>query len=383
MMKRKILKSKLISLFALSIFLSVFLSCTNSKKNNAENTDRIFSAQATADKENQNLESIDENVSQESSKPKYVFSWQKDSPESHGINAKVFDNLHNQYSKLPIFACVIAKDDYIIDEYYAEGYDSESLFEIHSCSKSITGTLAGIAIDRGLFSPDDKIQNYFEAEKPRDEFSLWNEITVAHLLKNTSGIDMSDSGNWYEWRASSNWLNYILDRKIIYKPGFFFNYSTGNTHLLSKIIENTTGQSLYDFAKETLFEKLGMGSAVLGKDPQGIGDGGNGYVMNIYDMLKFGRLYLNEGKWNDEQIIPEWWVKDSTKVQVSRNEGTANYGYQWWIRDLNYIPTYFAWGWAGQFIFVVPEKNLIVAFTSNNTGSIAVYLNTIRELVKY
>lgn len=305
-MKRKTMKNKSVSSFVLIIFLSVFASCSNSKKNNIETADQKVPAEVLADEEKQNEKTKDTAASQEPAKSKYIFTWQKDSPENHGISAKVFEGFHNQYSRLPIFSCVTVKNDYIIDEYYAEGYDSDSLFEIHSCSKSITGTLAGIAIDRGLFSLDDNIQKYFESEKPMDKKSLWNEITVAHLLKNTSGIDMSDSGNWYEWRASPNWMNYILDRKIIYRPGKVFNYSTGNTHLLSKIIEDTTGQKLYDFAKENLFEKLSMESAVLGKDPQGTGDGGNGYVMNIYDMLKFGRLYLNDGKWNDEQIIPEW-----------------------------------------------------------------------------
>lgn len=126
-----------------------------------------------------------------------------------------------------------------------------------------------------------------------------------------------------------------------------------------------------------------VSTAAIASDSQGISDGGNGVSMNIYDMAKFGLLYLNGGIWQGEQIVPAQWVKDSTSVQYDRSTGSADYGYQWWVRtfgDQGY-DAYFAQGHAGQYIFVVPEIELIVAFTSDYEGSTGIYWQLVNDIV--
>lgn len=124
-----------------------------------------------------------------------------------------------------------------------------------------------------------------------------------------------------------------------------------------------------------------MKSATLSSDAQGIGDGGNGYTLTIEDMLRFGQLYLNGGKWQGEQVVPEYWTREAGVAHVKRNVGTANYGWQFWVRNFNGADTFFAWGYAGQFIFIIPSKDIVMAFASSHTGSIAVYFNAVRAVI--
>ena len=118
-------------------------------------------------------------------------------------------------------------------------------------------------------------------------------------------------------------------------------------------------------------------------DPQGISDGGNGFALNVYDMAKIGELYLNNGMWNGEQIVSEQWVEDSTSVQFNRSAGTADYGYQGWVRTFgdNRYDAYFAQGHYGQYIFVVPDLDLVVAITSHYEGSSSIYWQIMNEIV--
>ena len=140
---------------------------------------------------------------------------------------------------------------------------------------------------------------------------------------------------------------------------------------------------MYEFGKEYLFGPMEIDSITIDKDPQGISDGGNGIHMNIYDMAKFGRLFLNKGNWEGQQLISKKWIEDSTSVQYDRLSGTADYGYQWWVRsfgDADY-DAFFAQGHAGQYIFVVPEIDLIVVFTSNYEGSTSIYWQLVESIV--
>ena len=278
---------------------------------------------------------------------------------------------------------VIVRNENIVDEYYKEGYDQNSIFDLHSVSKSITSALMGIAIDQGYIeSVNVPISNYFpQILETGSEYQ--RQITIWHLLTHTSGINASDTYNWDAWRNSDNWVDYVLDRDVTSRPGTVFNYFTGNSHLLAAIIEQATGQSLYEFAKENLFDPLGMDSANVSTDPQGIGDGGNGFTMNVYDMAKFGLLYLNNGAWDGEQIISEQWINDSTTVQFTRSSGSTNYGYQWWVRTFgnNNYDAYFAQGHFGQYIFVVPDLELIVVFTSHHEGSSSMYWEFVTNIV--
>lgn len=312
-----------------------------------------------------------------------VWEWQHDTLENHNINASAINSVHNTIDSYPINAEVIVKDGVIVDEYYKDGYDQNSVFSLQSTSKSVTSALIGIAIDKGYIpSVNEPISTYFpQILDSGSEYK--SQITIWNLLTHTTGLNASDTANWSEWLASDNWVDYVLERPATSRPGTVFSYFTGNTHLLSAILQQATGKTAYEFGKEYLFDPLDMDSVQCSTDPQGISDGGNGFAMNVYDMAKLGELYLNNGNWNGEQIISEQWINDSTTLQFDRSSGSADYGYQWWVRTFgeNAYPAYFAQGHYGQYIFVVPDLNLVVAITSHYEGSTSVYWQIMNNIV--
>lgn len=278
---------------------------------------------------------------------------------------------------------MIIKNGYVVDTYYKDGYDAQSRFVLNSASKSVTSVLVGIAVDKGYIgSIDDLLADYLPQVKELTD-ERWQRITLRHLLTHTSGIASTDSERWNEWRGSENWMGYILSLPIVSEPGSAFDYSTGNTHLLSAILQAASGMTLYDLAEEYLFGPMDMDSASIDEDAQGIGDGGNGIWMTTADMAKIGLLYLDRGRWQGEQLVSEAWVERSTTVQAVRPGGTANYGFQWWVRtfgDAAY-PAFFAQGHAGQYIMVVPQIALVIAFNSDYEGATRIYWQLANEIV--
>ena len=320
--------------------------------------------------------------------PEVDNSWQFDTPENHGMDPAVLQDLHNALPGPGIHSVVIVKDGVIIDEYYQDGYDENSIFEIHSGSKSFTSALIGIAIEQGYIGgADDLLSDYLpQVAELRDGKQ---NLTLRHLLTHTSGLEWYEWGggysNWVEFRSAENWVDYILGQRQVAQPGAVFNYSTGNTHLLSAVLQAATGMTQEEFCRVNLLGPLGVSEdAYWRTDPQGIADGGNGLFISARDAARFGQLFLDGGVWKGEQIVPAGWAAESTSVQNAGPGGsTGQYGYQWWIQThttgeygtyaTGYptasYDTYFAFGHAGQFIYVVPELNMVAVFTSDCQSS--------------
>ena len=310
-----------------------------------------------------------------------AWEWPHELPAAQGLDGAALAALHGALEPTQVHAAVIAKGGSIVDEYYQDGYDAASVFTLQSCSKSITSALIGIAIDRGYIeSVDVPIAEYFPQIADSGSEYL-QQVTIRHLLTHTSGIDSSDYEIWQQWRDSENWVDYVLARPVVAAPGTSFIYSTGGTHLLSAILQQAMGKTAYDFGKEVLFDPLGMDSVQCGTDAQGISDGGNGFAMNVYDMAKFGQLFLNGGEWQGQRIISADWIAASTGAQFERPSGSADYGYQWWVRSFGGYDAFFAQGHGGQYIFVIPGLELVIVFTSSYTGSSSMYWQFVNDIV--
>lgn len=296
-------------------------------------------------------------------------SWKLGAPGDHNMDPAVLEQMHTALQSAPVYGVVTVKDGVIIDEYYRDGYDETSAFPMHSASKSFTGTLIGIAMEEGyLGSIEDPLSQYLPQVLELSD-TRKQGITLRHLLTHTSGLEWYEWGgsysNWSEFRSAENWVEYILDRNLVYEPGTVFNYSTGNTHLLSAALESAIGGNQLDYAKEKLFGPLGMEHTSWGSDPQGVTDGGNGIVMSLRDTARFGQLCLQGGVWHGEQLIPADWLTESTAAQNSgAGDSTGQYGYQWWVRSFGGYDCYYAFGAWGQYIFVVPELEMVVAIAS-------------------
>jgi hypothetical protein len=153
------------------------------------------------------------------------------------------------------------------------------------------------------------------------------------------------------------------------EPGKDFYYCTGASHLLAAILQQTTGKSAFEYAEEKLFAAMGIKDIYWMSDCNGINIGGAGMFMTPSDMAKFGYLYLKRGNWDGRQIVPEQWIETSTQKQINTPYGLAGrygYGYHWWM---NRFGGYSARGFGGQYIFVLPQYEMVVVFTSGLSGS--------------
>ena len=238
---------------------------------------------------------------------------------------------------------------------------------VHSCTKSIVSILIGIAIEQDYIeSVDTPLLSFFPQYAPVKNADQKQAITLEHLLKMATGLDCRDS-YLYRWeglermRASPDWVQYMLDLPVVEPPDTRFEYCNGASFLLSAIIQQTTGQGALEYAQENLFGPLGITDVEWPANPQGIQIGWGELRMRPQDMARIGYLYLNHGRWGEEQIVPAEWVAASTRkyLPATLEDG---YGYQWWVMEDG---IYLALGYAGQFIYVVPKLNLVVVYTSH------------------
>ncbi len=256
----------------------------------------------------------------------------------------------------------------LIVERYFNGARPTRLANIKSASKSIVSALVGIAIDRGLIAGvRQPIASYFGDLLGPDVEPRKKQITIENLLTMQSGLAPTSNRNYGAWVQSPNWVRYVLGRRLESQPGAGMAYSTGNTHLLSAILTNVSGRSTWEFAQDTLGRPLGFSLAQWPRDPQGVYFGGNDMLLTPRQMVAFGELYLHRGRANGRQIVSAEWVDASFVPRTRSNVSGQRYGYGWWSREMAGVPTYFAWGFGGQFIFVVPELDLVIVSTSAAT----------------
>jgi CubicO group peptidase (beta-lactamase class C family) len=250
----------------------------------------------------------------------------------------------------------------IILERYFHSARATSLADIKSASKSVISSLVGIAIERRLLAGvDASISPYFpDLSDPRKK-----RITIADLLTMRSGLGPTSRQNYGAWVQSPNWVRYILNRPLLNPPGQQMDYSTGNTHLLSAILTKASGHDTWTFAQEALAKPLGFTLARWPQDPQGIYFGGNEMLMTPREMVKFGELYLHQGRIDGYQIVPSAWVAASFVPRTQSPVSGHQYGYGWWMDEMEGHPVYYAWGFGGQYIFIVPDLQLVVVTTSS------------------
>ena len=253
----------------------------------------------------------------------------------------------------------------LVLERYFHGTRATTLANIKSASKSVISALVGIAIERKLIAGvTTPIAPYFLDQLGSGADPAKRKISIEDLLTMRSGLESTSIRNYGAWVQSPNWVRYALRRPMASAPGDAMIYSTGNYHLLSAILTKVSGKSTWSFANEVLAKPLGFTLARWTQDPQGIYFGGNEMLMTPRQMVAFGEMYLNRGRAGGRQIVSEAWVDASLMPRTRSDWSGQLYGYGWWIRELSGRQTYYAWGYGGQFIFVVPDLGLVVVTTS-------------------
>lgn len=303
--------------------------------------------------------------------------WQTSTPEEQGIKSTILNEMMTKIeeNQLLIDSLLIVKNGYLVmEEYPSSTYDQDSRHIIHSCTKSFTSALVGIAIEEGYIpGVDAKLVDLLPNRTYANYDERIEDITLEHLLTMTSGFEWDEwsepytshlNSNYQYWSASDS-VQYVLDQPMAYDPGEVWVYSSGSSHLLSAIVTEATGMSLLEYAEDKLFSPLGISiSDVLWPaDNQGIYRGSGGVELLPRDMAKFGYLYLNNGTWDGQQIIPSAWVQSSSETLISFDD-YSGYSYQWWTYPNEVANVYSANGFAGQYICVIPSLDMVVVFTS-------------------
>lgn len=278
------------------------------------------------------------------------------------------DATYARADELPrLRSLLVFQRDTLRRERYFHGARAEQPANIKSASKSVVSALVGIAIARGhLRNVQQPLSELLRAET-RDLDSARTAITLEELLTMRAGLRSTSFEHYGEFVSSRNWVRHALTRPVVDARGERGQmiYSTGSSHLLSAVLTRATRQSTYAFARREL-APLGIRLRSWTTDPQGVYFGGNEMRMTPREMLAFGRLYLDGGRAPDgTRILARAWI-DSSWVPRTTSSWSGNaYGYGWWIREAHGHRVYFAWGYGGQFIFVVPSGAMVVVATSD------------------
>jgi CubicO group peptidase (beta-lactamase class C family) len=253
-----------------------------------------------------------------------------------------------------------------VSEQYLHGATAAQPANVKSASKSIISALVGIAIAQGRIPGVHATIGELLPSEAQGLDSAKRAITVADLLSMRAGLRSTSFENYGAWVTSRNWVRSALAQPVVAARGDGgpMIYSTGSTHLLSAILARRTGTSTHRFAQQHLAAPLGFTLRPWQADPQGIHFGGNEMRLTPRELLRFGTLYLERGSWNGRQVVPAEWV-DSSFVQRTSSPWNGNgYGYGWWTRTSRGVRVHYAWGYGGQFVFVVPSLELVVVMTS-------------------
>lgn len=286
------------------------------------------------------------------------------------------DSLPNTHSVL------ISRNGKMIYENYFDGYNANTPHDMRSASKSISSAIVGLAKDKALFkNVNQSIFEFLPAKYQVLKDSLKAKISIQSLLTMSSGIDAIDYGiganpkspaTEDNYQRSKDWIETILKSPMINTPNTQANYGSANPFLLGIAMDSVVTEPLEIFMDKNLFQKLDISNYVMFTDFNGNPYFGGGMYLTSKDMLKFGELYLNDGKWKGNRVLSKEWVKESFEnYRALKNTKDKNgYGYLWWHNTYKAngksVKSIEARGAGGQYIFVVPSLKTVVVVTSGN-----------------
>jgi len=303
--------------------------------------------------------------------------WRSASLEEHQMDASKIDLADDFAENDPLArALLVIKDGYLVFEnYYGDGGMDQST-DLWSVTKSYTSAVVGLLMDNGTIESTSQLMADLISDYPE-----FNEITLQHVLTQTTGLFWKEEGiTWVNWIFSDDWVAHALALGQVRDPGEAFFYSSANSQFLTSLAYYTSGIKPGTLAKEHLFDPMGITFDTLDhpivyeswsdyqkpmyqtwrQDTRGIETSSFGLYMTARDMAKFGYLYLNRGRWQDQQLLSESWVKTSVKEHERGIYGRYSYGYQWYITLVAGKPAFLASGFGGQIIGVVPSLDLVV-----------------------
>lgn len=303
----------------------------------------------------------------------FTQSLPRSTPEAEGVSSAAIQHFIQAYqtNKHELHSIMIVRHGKVITEAWWSPYAADLKHSMYSISKSWTSTAVGFAVDEKKIAVTDKVLSFFPEYSALVSKPNVANLTVKDLLTMSVGHDKEDFGTVF---MQADWANAFLRLPIVYTPGTKFMYNTLATYLLSAIVQKATGQKLIDYLTPRLFNPLGISAVDWEENNKGINTGGWGIRVKTEDMAKLGLLYLNNGKYNGQQILSSEWVKEATSKQIEQKPDTTQaakdssdwlqgYGYQFWRCRHN---AFRGDGAFGQYIVMMPEQDAVVIITSES-----------------
>jgi CubicO group peptidase (beta-lactamase class C family) len=287
----------------------------------------------------------------------------RSSPEKQGISCteiltfleaadKGIDSLHS---------FMLLRHGHVVAECWWAPYNAQSPHSLFSLSKSFTSTAVGLAIAEGKLRLDDEVLKFFPDDAPAEPSNNLKAMRLSDLLRMSTGQQSEPAR-----RADQPWTKTFLSQPVPFKPGTHFLYNTSATYMASAMVQKATGMTVLDYLRPRLFEPLGIEHPTWEASPQGITAGGYGLSIRTEDIARFGQLYLQKGKWQGKQLVPQAWVEAATARQTSngsnpKSDWDQGYGYQFWRCRHGACR---GDGAFGQYCIVLPEQDAVIAITS-------------------
>lgn len=292
--------------------------------------------------------------------------WVVSTPAGEGFSAPHFRRAIRQVEQrnASLLALLLVRHGRLVLEHYYHGYARTSGFDVYSVTKSVTSALIGRAIaEHRLSGVHETLGKVFgNLAPPRAR-----RLTIEQLLTMTSGWP-GDADPRNDIGEAGNITRALLHRPIVHRPGTTFRYDTSSSHLLSAVLTRVLGKSEQDYAQRWLFGPMHIPlEDEWPTDSRGNTFGGTGLTLFARDATKLGLLYLHHGRWHGRQLIPAAWVTTSTRMHVRVNKFNG-YGYDWWTERSGGLSAFFAYGYGGQVVAVVPKLDLVVTFFAATIG---------------
>src|SRR6185503_6691101 len=300
--------------------------------------------------------------------------WARATPTEANMDEVMLGRAASDAAAMPRFrSLLVARHGKLVAENYFGGANSSTVFDLRSVTKSVVSILTGIAIQNGsLPNIDATVGTYVDAPYSLDAGD--RAVSVRQLLTMTSRYQWHENnGNDYNlWVLSSNHVQFLLDR-LQTDPAGTFTYNSAAVNLLGQVLQDAVAKPLPAFAQEVLFQPIGVTSVQWEELEPNMVNAGSGIKMTATDLLRFGQLLLQRGKSGNQQVVPESWVEATTTPQFGwRDQYGAQrdttYGYLWWLAEPPSREASFAWGYGGQFAYVVPSLDLVVVATTEWQG---------------
>lgn len=299
----------------------------------------------------------------------YSFSFNTDTLK------RINEELRNgEYGKISSIV-IISKSKILFEQYYGFN-NANTLHPISSVTKSITSLITGICIDKGFIkSVDTPIYKFFPEYKAIfEKDTIKKEITIRNLLNQTTGLLWDEWTTHYSYagnalielsQSNKNWVETTLNLKVECKPNTKFCYNSGNSQIIEEILKKATGHDFEWLVNSYLFSPLGIKKYNWDSYPINGVPAWGGISLSTRDMARFGSLICNHGCWNDSQIVSNDWIVKSTTIE-SKN-GKTDYGLHWWVTNQpDGNPLVYAAGYGDQFIYIAPDKKIVIAINGQN-----------------